>query len=195
MIGSILGSLKELTIELIFLSLCISGSMVSGFSLFFGGEGDGDFDAHDVGHDGDDHDGHGPGLFSVKGLALLVTGFGAIGFIVQNYTGKVLVASVSGLLFGWVFALIGLTFIRFFVSHQASSHISSEDMIGAQGIITTSIPKNGQGEASLSVLGRQMNLIARTENGTPIEYGARVKVVRTEGGTVTVMRLTENEAA
>ena len=65
---------------LTFFSIFASGMVFTLFSLFFGGDadsGDGDFDGN---HDGDvghhDGDAHGPGLFSIRGISILLGGFG-----------------------------------------------------------------------------------------------------------------------
>lgn len=181
--------------QLVFFSVFLFGFIITAASMLFGHDGDadhgGDFHIgdHDIGHDADhggDQDHHGPGLFSVRGISLLAIGFGGTGYIIQFYTGKLLVACVAGLGSAWLFATFGLWVIHFFYSQEGSSLISEEAFMGATGIVTTTIPRGGLGEVTLSVGGRQLARTARCQNGSRITQGTGVRVVQKTGEAVVV---------
>ena len=190
MINQILESLKGSTAEIIFLSICLSGAVISGFSLLFGGHGD----DVDHGEAGGDHDGdHGPGLLSIRGLSLFATGFGGFAFLVHYYIGKVLISSVAGILSGSVFALVGVAFVSLFFKQQASSLITPSQMSGAIGIVNTPIPGEGFGEVFLTVADQQIARRATTEGSNAIPSGTQVRVVRHVGGTVVVEEVSSDK--
>jgi len=178
--------------ELTFLAICVACAVVTGFTLVFGGDSDGDADHGDVATDSDHDDGghEGPKFFSIRGICLFGTGFGAVGYLVQHFTKKTLVASVSGLGAGILMAMLGLAFIRMFYRQQASSLISPSQLIGSTGTVTTSIPAHtGAGEVMLTVAGTQQNMLATAVNGSAIERGALVRVVRSAGSQVVVEKV------
>src|SRR3989344_2101535 len=134
------------TALLMFASLAILGMIVSIFSLLFGGDHDTDHDFdHDMDHDGGgdhgDHDDGGPGIgawllfpvLSVRGMALLATGFGALGYITYSITSKLLFSCAVGTLSGWLFAFAGFMLIRVFKKQESNSVIFDETLIGRGG--------------------------------------------------------------
>ena len=125
-------------------------------------------------------------MFSVRGVALLATGFGGAGFLIYVSTGKILFSTASALVGGYIFAFVVLYTLKIFKSQQANSMISMSAAIGADGIVTISIPEDGLGEVSLVVSGTEMFKPARSMNGRPIKSGARVQVSQVSGGTLVV---------
>src|SRR5262245_19268742 len=115
-LGDILASA---TTTVTFFTIFLVGVVFSAFSLIFGGHGHSDHDvSHDVDHDishdaGGDHDAHDTsgdhadgdagahplnvGLLSVRGVALLSTGFGGIGFLMFATTQRLLLSTATGL--------------------------------------------------------------------------------------------------
>ena len=195
------------TTTVTFFTIFLVGVVFSVFSLILGGHGDHvDHDVgHDIGHDaGSDHDGHSEsgghggdsdvgahslfsvGIFSVRGVALLATGFGGLGFLIYLSTGKLLFSTAAALVGGYIFAFLVLYTLKVFKSQQANSLISMSSAVGAEGIVTISIPAGGLGEVSLLVSGREMFKPARSRNGVPIQAGARVQVNQITGGALVV---------
>lgn len=124
MIEQIGKALGEGVALIIFLSLACLGMIVSIISMIFGGDHDSDHDfgGHDVAggdhgaggdhsHDGGDDHGIGAWLLypvmSVRGMSLMVTGFGALGFVTYYLTSKLVFSCVVGTLSGWIFAFVG----------------------------------------------------------------------------------------
>ena len=188
---------------LVFASLAILGALVSVISMLFGGDHDSDvghdFD-HDIDHGGDgDHGDHGDGdaglagwllypVMSVRGMSLLATGFGALGFITYYMTQKLLFSCGIGTLSGWLFAFIGFMLIRTFKKQQSNSLVQNETLIGREAIVTISIPEDGMGEVTLIVPGQGQ--IRRTAiSSKQVPSGRPVKILRTFGSNVEVEAL------
>ena len=181
------------TAQLTFISFFLAGLTFTFITMIFGHDGDADHEG-DVGfdHDGDldheaDHDsGGGPGFFSVRSIAIMVTAFGGVGFLIQKYTGNTLFASAGGVLSSWVFAAGFLAILRLAYRQQASSLATKADFKRAQGMVTTTIPATGSGEVSISVAGKARSSRALSASGKEIAQGTQIKVVQYMGGTVTV---------
>jgi hypothetical protein len=187
------------TTTITFFTIFLVGVAFSAFSLIMGGHGDHDAD-HDIGHD-TDHDGAGAHdssadgeihslfsvpIFSVRGIALLATGFGGIGFLIHVNTGKILFSTAAALVGGYGFAFIVLYTLKLFKAQQANSLVSMSSAIGGRAIITVSIPEGGLGEVSMVVSGVEMFRPARSHNGRPLKAGTSVEVTQVTGGTVVV---------
>jgi hypothetical protein len=199
--------LVSTTTTLTFFTIFLVGVVFSAFSLIMGAHSDtADHDiSHDFGHDGDahdggdhgDHDGHeggdaafyspfSVGMFSVRGVALLATGFGGLGFLIYSATEKLLFSTASALIGGYLFAFVVLYTLKIFKSQQANSLVNTASAIGAQGIVTVSIPEDGMGEVSLLVSGVEMFKPAVSAGSGPIKSGTRVRVNQITGGTLVV---------
>ena len=188
---------------LVFAALAILGAVVSIVSMIFGGDHDTDHDFdHDVGHGGDGHHGdhgdHDSGMglggwllypvMSVRGMSLLATGFGALGFITYYMTQKLLFSCGVGTLSGWIFALIGFVLIRAFKKQQSNSLVFNETLIGREAMVTTSIPGNGMGEVTFVIPGQGQFTRTATSNKV-IRSGRPVKIIRTFGSNVELEEL------
>jgi len=146
------------------------------------------------GHDGDadaggdfDHDAHGPSIFSVRMVALVLVGFGAAGFAVRASSGASMFASSMGGIGGALFmGVIGYFVIRAFYTSQASSTVLDRDVIGCQGNLLDAIPQNGRGQVACVVRGREITFMARSTDGRAVGRGAPVRIVAKTGGVVTV---------
>ena len=171
---------------MVFLSIFIGGVLFSVISMFMGGDHGAD---HGEFHDGDSHhEASGPSLLSIRGAALFFTGFGGVGYLVQASSGRPIVALISGVAGGLAFALPMLSFIRFFMRQESSSLIRPEQIIGAEGVVTTSIAPHQYGEVRIIVAGSQISKSATSDK--PLETGTPIKVIRHVGGNVFVSPLT-----
>ena len=187
----------------VFFSIFLGGLTFSVFSLLFGGDADHDLDVadHDAHFDadhsaeatGDDvHDVHAPGVLSVRGISLMMVGFGGVAFIIQYYTEKILFAAVGGVLSGWLFAFALMLLLKLFYSQQSSSQVSATEIVGAYGIVSVSISDGGDlGEVQLNVAGNQMNKPATSSTGDGISRNTRVRVRNYVEGRVVVSEVAE----
>lgn len=195
MLDWLIESVSSATASIVFLSIFLVGVTISSLSIFFGGHGDHDTDSdgdsdHDSDHDGEHESGGLQGLplavFSIRGMALLSTGFGGVGLLVYLYSGRIFFATLSGGLFGYGFAMLILYGLRIFKSQQANSMISTEDAIGGTGIVTTSIPAGGYGQVRIVIGGTEMYKMSTSTSSNAIKEGTPVRVDRVDGGTLSV---------
>lgn len=201
----VIEAVASATATMTFFGIFAVGTAFSVFSLVMGGHGEGDHDighdflGHDA-HDGADHDGDGHegdsnffhvGFLSVRGMALLATGFGGVGFLVQVYTGKVLFSTLSGLVFGYLFAFVVLYVMKMFRAQQANSLISMDQAKGKEATVVTSIPANGAGEVRFELAGQEMVKMAFSKDGGSIRSGSSVRIDRVTGGSLVVSPLVE----
>jgi membrane protein implicated in regulation of membrane protease activity len=150
-------------------------------SLIFGGDADHDLD-HDV-----DHGHGGPSIFSIRMIALLMVGFGCGGYGVRATTdASMLLSTLAGLGGALIVGLLGYALIRLFYTSQASSTVTDQDIVGNEATLLDSVPENGVGQISCTVHGREITYMARSSDGHPIKKGARVRVLRKSGTSVTI---------
>ncbi len=200
MLGWFWTALASTTASMTFFGIFLVGVVFSMFSIIMGGHGESD---HDFGHDADHGDGHhggdghesdsifNVGILSVRGVALLSTGFGGVGFLVHTSTGKLWFSSVVGLLSGYVFAFAVLYILKMFRAQQANSIVSMADAHGQVAMVSTSIPQNGAGEVRFVFAGQERVSMAFSDDGNPIPSGSSVRIERTSGGSVIVSPLSK----
>jgi membrane-bound ClpP family serine protease len=156
-------------------------------SLIFGGDGDVDYDAHLDGVGSVDGDTHGPNIFSVKMIALLLVGFGAVGFGVRATTEQSMFqSSLWGVGGAIAVGIIGYAILRMFYASQTSSTISDDDVVGQGANVIDAIIDRGNGQVTCVVRGREMSFIARAASGETIERGTPVRIISKSGNVVTV---------
>ena len=203
MVQWLTGALASATTSITFFTIFLVGVTFSAFSLVMGGHGgehSADHDAgsdadishdadssHDGGADGDAGGGFSVGMFSVRGVALLCTGFGGIGFLVFTGTGKPLFSTATAIVGGYGFAFVVLYALKVFKSQQANSLVNMASAIGSQGVVTVSIPDGGLGEVSLIVSGMELFKPARSQDGKAIRSGSQVQISRVNAGTLIVV--------
>jgi membrane-bound ClpP family serine protease len=152
------------------------------FSLIFGQDVDADADI-----DGDVDGGHGPSIFSVKMIALLMVGFGSLSFGVRATTDSTMfVSSMVGIGGAVAVGAIGYFIIRAFYASQSSSTITDRDIVGSTATIIDAIPEKGNGQISCIIRGREITFLARSQDGRTIERGAPVRVISKTANVVMV---------
>ena len=165
----------------VFLALALVGLLFLAISMF-GGD-------HDVGHDGDTGHG-GPGLLSVRGLAVFLTTFGAVGGASSLYlpvrSGRGLVSSSLGLISGALMMGVYVLTMRMVYSQQASSLVGDRDLLGVEARVTVAIPENGVGEVSCHLGGQTARRMARALGPKAIPEGSAVRIKDVYGATVVV---------
>ncbi len=192
-------SLANTTSALVFFSIFLAGLTMSVISLVLGhGDHDVGHDTdHDVSHDGEHHDGDhagessffSVGMLSVRGLTLLASGFGGIGFLVENQTHRVLFSSLCGLVGGYIFAFAVLYLLKIFKGQQVNSLVDMRSALGQEAIVALSIPAQGIGQVRLVISGSEMTLTANGKDGQAIPTGTQVKVTSINGATLVVAPL------
>jgi len=170
---------------MIFVAIAVTGFIFLAVSALFGDhDHEVHVEAHDVGL------GEHPSPFSLRVISLFLTAFGAAGAMARAYGTGYTVASAIGTGAGLVVGFAGYKLIMFFMGQQASSLVESEDMVGAIGQVSVTIPPGGVGQVSVAVREKRIYPMARAASADiSIEQGAQVKVVRSAGNTVYVEKL------
>jgi hypothetical protein len=167
----------------IFLAIAAFGFLFLLISLVFGGI----FDHVEFSHDFDHDLSHGgPGILSTRIISVFVTafgGFGAIG-IYEGY--GVFASSFFGTIGGVILAGLIVLFARFLYSQQASSTISSSDLVGRSAQVTVGIPAGGLGQVRCLVGETMLDKMARSRDGVAIPSNSLVKVEEVVGESVVV---------
>lgn len=151
---------------------------------------------HHVGHAGHGHGGRGNGISSVNMFTVLafVTWFGGAGYLLMRTTffGEqlvVLLAAISG------FAGAGLLWAALFkvlLPHERVMDVADTEMSGVVARVTNGIRDGGGiGEIIFSQTGARRASAARSDDGSAIERGAEVIVIRYERGIAYVRRWDE----
>lgn len=167
----------------IFLAIGAVGLLFTLVSFLFGEifealEFDGDFD-HEIGHDG-------PGFFSVRVISIFITAFGGFAAIATSRGVGPLASSLIGIAGGVLLGGVVYFFARFLYSQQASSTISSDDLLGLTAQVIVSIPAGGAGQIRCIVGEEMVDKIAQSEDGSPIPLNASVRIIRIAGESVIV---------
>ncbi|MFH2034956.1 MAG: NfeD family protein [Candidatus Zixiibacteriota bacterium] len=170
---------------IIFASIFGFGFLILLISLIFGGDADIDADV-----DIDSDIGHGPSIFSIKMIAMLMVGFGATGFGMRATTDWTMFqSSMAGMVGAVVLGSIGYLILRMFYASQASSTIDDSDIIGQQANLIDMIDNTRNGQISCIIRGREFTFLARSSDGQTINKGAIVKITGKTGNIVTVEKV------
>lgn len=173
--------LPTLSAYVVFLGIAAVGFLFLLVSLVFGEIFDhlgGGFDA--------DLDHGGPGFFSTRVMAVVITAFGGFGAVATHYGLSPIPASGIGFAGGLLFGGAIYAFARFLYGQQASSDVRSSDMVGQPARVVVAIPAGGIGQVRLRVGEELVDKIARSRDGQSIAENAPVIVDEVLGETVIV---------
>ncbi len=143
---------------------------------------------HDFSGGGHDTDGtHGPSIFSVRMVSLLMVGFGALSFGVRATTeASMFTASMAGVVGAVAVGAVGYFIIRAFYASQASSTITDQDIVGCLATLLDGIAEKGYGQIACILRGREITFMATSKDGRAIPKGTQVRVVGKSGNAVIV---------
>ncbi|OFW06541.1 MAG: hypothetical protein A3H96_12795 [Acidobacteria bacterium RIFCSPLOWO2_02_FULL_67_36] len=175
--------LPPITAFTVFLGIAALGFLVLLVSLLFGEIFDHLGDGFDAGLD---HGG--PGFFSSRIIAVFVTAFGGFGAVATHYGMSPLPASGVGFGSGLVFGSAIYAFARFLYAQQASSDVTSGDLVGQTARVVVSIPAGGIGQIRCRVGEELVDKIARTRDGESVPENVSVLIDEVLGETVIVKR-------
>jgi membrane-bound ClpP family serine protease len=136
------------------------------------------------------------GLSSVNGFTItaFLCWFGGVGYLLDRYsifiTPLILLLSLlSGLLGA---ALLWAILFKLLLPHERVLTTEETEMPGVLAHVSDSIRDNGGiGEIIFSQTGARRSTAARSEDGSPIQRGAEVVVIRYERGVAYVRRFDE----
>jgi hypothetical protein len=148
------------------------------------------FESLDFGHDFDHDVAHeGPGIFSARVISIFITAFGGFGAIAVSKGVGTLASSVIGLGGGIALGALVYFFARFLYSQQASSDITTEDLIGRTAQVVIAIPAGDAGQVRCIVGESMIDKIARSRDGSAIPHNSLVRIEDVTGESVIVTLL------
>ncbi len=133
------------------------------------------------------------GPFSVPAMAGFVGALGFVGAIAAALVpGGPAVEAAGGAAAGLVAAvptgLLAVRLTRAMMRMPTDATLTSRDLIGTTGVVTTPIRAGGYGEVSISVAGQRIKYNARADH--PLAVGTPVLVVETPSSTSVVVEQT-----
>ncbi len=175
---------SQLSAFTVFLGIAAIGFFFLLISLIFGEMfehfGDGHFD-HDLSHGG-------PSFFSIRILSVFVTAFGGFGAIGTHYGMSTLGSSGVGFASGMFFATLIYLFASFLHGQQATTEVTSSDVVGRTGLVVVAIPAGGVGQVRCKIGEEMIEKIARSRDGGAIPENTVIKIEETLGEVVIVRR-------
>ena len=181
-------SLSHISALGVFLAIASVGFLFLVISLVFGEVFQHIGFDHDIGHDL----GHGgPGFFSIQGIAVFVTAFGAVGAIGTYLGYSVFPSSGFGFISGIVLATLVYFFASFLYGQQASSTTTSAELVGRTAQVSVGIPDNGVGQVRCLVGETMVDKIARSRSGSAIAHNSAVRIEEIVGESVIVSPVTD----
>lgn len=172
---------SQLSAFSVFLGIAAVGFLFLLLSLVFGDL----FDHGDADH-GLDHGPEGPAFMSPRVISVFVTAFGGFGAI-GTYAGLgVLPSSMLGLAGGFLFGGLVYLFARFLYGQQASSTITTAELVGRTAEVTVAIPPSGAGQVRCLVGESMVEKIARTRDGEAVPHNTLVRIEEIVGDSVIV---------
>jgi len=153
----------------------------------FSGDFELEHDGIEIGHgDADSTASHGeidsPSIFSLRTFATFLLVFGLTGIICIHNEIGIGGQLISGFISGIIIAFLYFVVMKFMYSMQGDSSVSSFDIIGKQGIVTT--PSTSTGLAQIKV--GNTEYLVRETNNKPLTHNEFVKIVKAEGGSLIV---------
>ena len=136
------------------------------------------------------------GLSSVNGFTItaFLCWFGGVGYLLDRYSIFIaplilLLSILSGLIGA---ALLWAVLFKLLLPHERELTTEETEMPGVVARVSDSIRDNGGiGEIIFSQTGARRSTAARSEDGSPIQRGAEVVVIRYERGVAYVRRFDE----
>lgn len=153
-----------------------------------GGDGaidiDLDIDAHG------DHPGVEFGILSIQSISAFFLGYGWIGlaayrFLNVGFTGAAFIAVLAGVGVAWLMVWL----LRSFLKLQNNTNVSIHQTVGLEGEVYATVPPHelGRGEIILVINQSQHNYFATQEGIEPIATHSRVRVLRADPGSNTIV--------
>jgi membrane protein implicated in regulation of membrane protease activity len=163
----------------VFLGIAALGFLFLLVSLVFGEI----FDHVDFAHD---FDHGGPGVLSPRVVSVFMTAFGGFGAIGTYLGYGVFPSSFFGLAGGVALATVIYLFARFLYSQQASSMVTTSDLVGCTAQVTVGIPMDGSGRVRCLIGESIVDKTARSKTGREIPNNAIVRIDEIVGESVIV---------
>ena len=137
---------------------------------------------------------HGPSSVNGFTITAFLCWFGGVGYLLDRYSifnaPLILLLSILSGLIGA--ALLWAVLFKLLLPHERELTTEETEMSGVVAHVSDSIRDNGGiGEIIFSQTGARRSTAARSEDGSPIQRGAEVVVIRYERGVAYVRRFDE----
>ncbi len=126
------------------------------------------------------------GFLDSRVLSVFVTAFGGFGAIGVQLGWGALASSLFGLLGGVMLGGGVSLFGRFLYNQQASSSVSSNQLVGRTAQVIVAIKPDQIGQISCRIGEERVEKLARTRNGEEIKVGSIVRIESIAGDSVIV---------
>jgi membrane protein implicated in regulation of membrane protease activity len=174
--------LSNLSSLSVFLAVGALGFLFLLFSFLFGEF----FEEVDIDEGADPDLGDGPSVFSLRTLAVFITGLGGLGAIAELRGAGAAVSGVVGLVGGMALAGAVYGFARYLYQQQSSSHVTAGDLIGRRAEVTVAIPAGNVGQVRCLVGETMVEKIARSRGGDAIPLNGAVRIEEVAGEIIIV---------
>lgn len=126
------------------------------------------------------------GLLDSRVISVFVTAFGGIGAIGIQMGLSIIASSLLGLGGGVVFGGLVSLFGRFLYKQQASSSVTTAQLVGRPAQVVVAIAAGGVGQVSCRVGEERVEKLARARDNREIKAGATVRVDEIAGDSLIV---------
>ncbi len=137
-----------------------------------------------------DHPGAEFGILSIQSISAFFMGYGWIGvgayrFLDVGFTGAAVIGIGAGFGVAWLMVWLLKTFLKL----QNDTNVSINQAVGLVGDVYVQVPPSGEGrgEIILVINQSQHNYFATQEGSETIESHTRVRVVRADAGSNTIV--------
>lgn len=159
----------------IFFSAIVLGGLMLIWSFIFD---------HDHGFD---HGDHGTPYISTKVIGMFLVAFGALGALTRMNNQSVRVSTASALVGGLVFGLITSLILSYISKQQATSHVTTQQLLNKYGYVTLDMRGAELGEVSVAYADGAMQYhLARAEHGKELLKGTKIQVIDFSGNELVV---------
>lgn len=131
-------------------------------------------------------DAGGHGFIDSRVVSVFVTAFGGFGAVGVWAGMNTLVSSLIGVAGGVTLAFVVSLFGRFLVSQQASSSVSSSQLVGRTAQVVVTIPAGGVGQVSCRIGEERLERLARASDGGELKHGTLVRIDDIGGDSIIV---------
>lgn len=143
---------------------------------------------HDISHGGNGGHDEGPGVLSIRNIAMFFLGFGAAGALGMFYTGSQLQAIAWGSIVGIVMAALVYFVSRFFYQQQATTESSASSLVGKTARVTMDVKLGFAGQISVAdQYGTPAVFSALSGDDKGYQEGSIVRISRFEGTTAWII--------
>jgi membrane protein implicated in regulation of membrane protease activity len=133
----------------------------------------------------------GHGFLDSRAVSVFVSSFGGFGAIGIQMGLGIVASSMLGLGGGLVLGGLVTMFARFLYRQQATTSVSSQQMVGRTAQVTVSIALGSMGQVSCRIGEERIEKMARSKNNQEIKAGAMVRVEEVAGDSLIVSPVSE----